>query len=84
MNETSILSRDSYGLVNQLSDWGCFDSKLSASSPVFSKYLTLIFPSNLLISLIVLISFVSSNVATEKRSLLGGLSCTKEVWLLNK
>ena len=38
MNETSILSRDSYGLVNQLSDWGCFDSKLSASSPVFSKY----------------------------------------------
>merc|ERR1711971_1023922 len=28
--------------------------------------------------------YKASNVATEKRSLLGGLSCTKEVWLLNK
>jgi len=28
--------------------------------------------------------YKASNVATEKRSLLGGLSCTKEIWLLNK
>merc|ERR1719266_118738 len=28
--------------------------------------------------------YLKSNVATEKRSLLGGLSCTKEIWLLNR
>ena len=28
--------------------------------------------------------YKASNVATEKRSLLGGLSCTKEIWLLNR
>ena len=28
--------------------------------------------------------YMASNVATEKRDLLGGLTCTKEVWLLNK
>ena len=28
--------------------------------------------------------YENSNVATEKRDLLGALSCTKEVWLLNR
>ena len=28
--------------------------------------------------------YKNSNVATEKRALLGGLSCTKEIWLLNR
>merc|ERR1712045_520279 len=28
--------------------------------------------------------YKASNVGTEKRSLLGGMSCTKEIWLLNK
>lgn len=28
--------------------------------------------------------FLASNVATEKRDLLGALSCTKEIWLLNR
>ena len=36
MNETSILSCDIYGLVNHLSDWGCFDSRLFGL-PVFAK-----------------------------------------------
>ena len=28
--------------------------------------------------------YMKSNVATEKRSLLGGMSCSKEIWLLNR
>ena len=28
--------------------------------------------------------YQKSNVATEKRDLLGALSCTKEIWLLNR
>lgn len=28
--------------------------------------------------------YQASNVASEKRDLLGGLTCTKEIWLLNK
>lgn len=28
--------------------------------------------------------YKGSNVATEKRSLLGGLSCTSKIWLLNR
>ena len=28
--------------------------------------------------------YEASNVATEKRDLQGGLTCTKEIWLLNK
>ena len=28
--------------------------------------------------------YLNSNVATEKRSLLSGLSCTKHIWLLNR
>lgn len=47
MNETSILSRDIYGLVNQLSDWGCFDSKLSVSPCFFPKNFKLNVHSNI-------------------------------------
>ena len=28
--------------------------------------------------------YQASNVATEKRSLLGSMACTKEIWLLNR
>ena len=28
--------------------------------------------------------YQKSNVATEKRDLLGALSCTKEIWLMNR
>ena len=28
--------------------------------------------------------YKESNVATEKRSLLGGLSCSNKIWLLNR
>ena len=28
--------------------------------------------------------YLESNVASEKRDLLGGLTCTKEIWLLNR